>query len=126
MAQQPMLDVREGLVFLKTADQIRQAIKSQIGVLHTEITSFMEEVQGELEGLKAPEAAVLFLAIMANEKLNPSAMLTRRCLDRSVECQQEIAELTLICNNLQPEQNFLYKLSLEQIKRYGMSPEGLK
>ncbi len=124
MPQQPMLDIREGEIFLKTSVEIKTAIRSQIhDNLQAELNRFMTEVQGELEGINHVQAAGLFLAVMMNSHLQPKALLTRSCLDKAVHCQNEINELTFICNNLQPEENFLYKLSLDQVKRYGMAPK---
>jgi hypothetical protein len=122
MAQQPLLDFREGETFLKTGVEIRTSIRSQIhDSLMIEMLAFMAEVRGELEGLAASDSASLFFAIMLNENLSPQSLLVRRCLERACECQREINELTYIYNNISTD-NILYKLTLPQVIRYGLAP----
>lgn len=125
MATTIMLDFREGEQFVKTGNEIRKAIKSHIhNSLSQELTTFMDEVQGELQGQDHTQAAALFLVVMLNQSLSPKALLIRRCLERAVECQQEIDTLTYIANNLHESQDVLYKLSLDQVIRYGMEAKG--
>lgn len=121
MAAQQIIDMTEGETFLKTATEIKLAIKNQINdVLTVEKSLFMEEVRGELEGLTPVQAAALFLVVMQNENLSPKAMLVRRSLERACAAQQEIDQLTYIRDNLNPEHPVVYKLTLAQIVRFGM------
>ena len=126
MAQQQIVDLTEGETFLKTALEIRLAIKERVSALTTEKALFMEEVKGELEGLTPAHAAALFLIVMQNENLSPKALLVRKSLERACSAQQEIDRLAHISSNLNPEQPILYKLSLDQVVKFGMITWGPK
>ncbi len=123
MAAQPVLDfTANGEVFLKSAHEIRAAIKARVhNELRAELQEYMKEVQEEIAQQDAVGRAGLFLAVMMGKKLNASALLTRSCLARAVECQQEIDDLTIISNNLDAVQGpLVYKLTLKQATRYGL------
>lgn len=120
MAATPIFDFRDGEVFLISSEVLKKALKSQIyDVLQAEMSSFMAEVEGELQGQNAKSSSALFLSIMMNEHLSPKALLIRRCLERAVECQKEIKVLTYMHNNL--TQGLSYKLNLKQLERFGLS-----
>ncbi len=124
MAAQPILDfTANGEVFLRTSKNIKDSIKARVhNELRAELQSYMQEVQGEIDGQDSVGRAGLFLAVFRNEHLNPAALLTRCCLEKAAACQEEMDALMLIWHNLQSTESFTYKLTLDQITRYGMVP----
>jgi len=133
MAQQPLLDFTStGEIFIRTSEQIRKSISSRVkNELRPEMQAYMIEVQGEIEDSTAngeptkrtpKERAGLILAVFRNEHMSPSVLLVRQCLERAVICQKEIDELLFIWHNLQEDPDFIYKLNIEQVTRYGMVP----
>ncbi len=136
MAQQMILDfiTPGGEQFLKTADQIKTGISARVrNELKPELQTYMREVQDELDAVTVEGASIkrtpteragLLLAVFQNEHLSPAVLLVRQCLEHAVVCQKEIDELMFIFHNLQEDQNALYRLSLDQVKKYGMIPLG--
>ena len=120
---QLVLDYRDGEFFMVPAKKLQQAIRSQIhDSLQVEQDLYMKEIEGEIGGLNSRDIAALLLAISLNKSPGPATMLVKNCLTRAVECQKEIEELTYVYNNLTISPDLMYKITIEQAKRFGLSP----
>lgn len=119
MAQQMLLDMRDGEIFIHTGKVLKSAIYSQIqNELKTELNGYMAEVLGELDGMSPSDIASLLLRLKMNKKLDAKSLLVYECLRRAATAQEEIEFLEHIQGNLMDD--VIYKLSLDQVVRYGV------
>ena len=124
MPKTATIDIAErGELFTRTGSQIKKSIAQKVNDrLNKDMTNSMNEIEKLIEGTEGADLVGLIVGLTEPETLSSRGKVIRELALSASQAKNLAAELAAVAHNYDDEH--IYILNYEQVKRYGLDVYG--